>query len=137
MAGSLSRYLKAALLEEAFGATNFTAPVTLYLALFTVAPTDAGGGTEVTGGSYARKAVTNNTTNFPAVTGTSTKLSVLHVAQSFTTASASWGTVVAYAWFDASSGGNMLAWADVTVPQTVDNGATVTVAVDAISVSMV
>lgn len=70
MAGSLSRYLKAALLEEAFGAAAFTAPATLYLALYTVAPTDNGGGTEVTGGSYARKAVTNNTTNFAGFVAT-------------------------------------------------------------------
>lgn len=136
MAGSLSQYLKAKLLEHAYGANTYTPPVTLYLALFTVAPTDAGGGTEVSGGSYARKAVTNNTTNFPATTGTSTKNSTLDVAQSFVTASAGWGTVVASAWFDAASGGNMLSWADATVPQTVDSGATVTVAGGAINVTM-
>lgn len=136
MAGSLSQYLKAKLLEHAFGANTYTPPVTVYLALYTTAPTDAGGGVEVSGGSYARKAVTNNTTNFPATTGTSTKTSTLNVAQTFTTASASWGTVVASAWMDASSGGNQLSWSDATVPQTVDSGATVTVAGAAINVTM-
>lgn len=136
MAGNISDYLKGKLLEHAFGASTYTPPATLYLALFTAAPTSAGGGTECSGGSYARKAVTNNTTNFPAVTGTSTKLSVLHIAQTMGPASASWGSVVAVGWYDASSSGNLLAWADVTNAQTINTGASATVAADAISVSL-
>ena len=50
---SFSDYLEAALLDEIVGKTAYTMP-TAYAALFTVAPSDAGGGTEVSGGSYAR-----------------------------------------------------------------------------------
>lgn len=136
MAGSVSDYLKAKLLEHVFSGTTYTPPATLYLAAYTVAPTSAGGGTECSGGSYARKAVTNNATNFPSTTGTSTKTSALHVAQIVGPSSASWGVVVATAWFDASSGGNMLSYATVNNPQTIDTGASLTVAADVITVSL-
>jgi hypothetical protein len=68
MAGK-SEYLENAILDHVLGGPDYTRPGTLYIALYTVAPTDAGGGTEVAGGSYARVAVTNNSTNFPAAAG--------------------------------------------------------------------
>lgn len=46
-------------------------PATLYLAAFTVAPTSAGGGTECSWTGYARLAITNNVTNFPAASARS------------------------------------------------------------------
>ena len=52
MAG-FSDYLEDKVLDHVFGGNAYTAPGTLYVALYTVAPTDTGGGTEVTGGSYA------------------------------------------------------------------------------------
>ena len=72
MAGSFSNFLELEVLDHVFGAAVYTAPATLYIALYTVAPTDAAGGTEVTGGAYARKDVANNATNFPAMAGAST-----------------------------------------------------------------
>ena len=71
MAGSFSDYLEAKVLDHVFGATAYTAPATIYYAAFTAAPSDSGGGTECTGGSYARKGMTNNATNFPNASGTS------------------------------------------------------------------
>ncbi len=65
---------------------------TLWVALYTVTPTSAGGGTEVTGGSYARLSVTNNATNFPAASGGSKSNGTIFT---FPTATADWGTVVA------------------------------------------
>ena len=56
MAGSFSDYLENALLDHVLGTTSYSQP-TIYVALYTTAPTDAGGGTEVSGGSYARVAV--------------------------------------------------------------------------------
>lgn len=132
MAGSFSDFLENKLLDHVFGATVYTAPATLYLALFTVAPTDAGGGTEVTGGSYARKAVTNNVTNFPnAAAGVKTN----GVAQAFVTATADWGTVVAVGIFDAVSGGNLIGWCTVT-SQSVPNGVTASIAAGALSITL-
>ena len=53
------------LLSLPLGSVPYTAPGTWYLALYSVAPTKAGGGTEFSTFGYARKAITNNTTNFP------------------------------------------------------------------------
>ena len=121
MAGSKSNFLENELLDHVLGNAAYTAPATLYLALFTVAPTDAGAGTEVTGGSYARLSVTNNATNFPAASGGAKSNGV---AFTFVTATANWGTVVAYAIFDALTLGNMLWWADLTVTKAVNSGDT-------------
>lgn len=114
MAASFSDYLEAKILDYVFGAQAFSAPATIYAALFTAAPTDAGGGTEVTGGSYARVAITNNSTNFPNSTGTSPTTKQNGTQITFPTATANWGTCVALGLFDNSSGGNLLAWTPLT-----------------------
>ena len=119
MAGSFSNFLELELLDHVFGAAAYTAPVTLYVALFTVAPSDSGGGTEVAGGSYARAPVTNNATNFPAAAAGAKSNGT---AITFVTATANWGTVVAFGIFDAASAGNLLAWADLTVNKPINNG---------------
>lgn len=121
MAGSLSDFLENELLDHVLSAATYTAPATLYVALFTAAPTDAGGGTEVTGGSYVRLAVTNNATNFPAASGGAKSNGVVFT---FVTATANWGTVVAMGIFDAVTAGNLLFWADLTVNKAVNNGDT-------------
>lgn len=121
--GSFSDYAENKILDQVFGATAWTAPVTLYLALFTAAPSDSGGGTEVTGGSYARKAVTNNSTNFPNASSGS---KALGVDQTFVTPTADWGTVTHVGIFDASSSGNLVAWGALAVSKNVQNGDTFT-----------
>src|SRR3990167_3149462 len=119
MAGSFSDFLELEVLDHVFGAAAYTAPATLYFALFTVAPTDAGGGTEVTGGSYARKDVANNATNFPAAAAGAKSNGT---AITFVTATASWGTVTYVGLLDASTAGNLLAWAGLTTSKTISNG---------------
>ena len=120
MAGSLSNYAEAKLLDHVMGKTAFTMP-TAYLALYTAAPTDAGGGTEVTGGSYARQAMA---ANMAAATGTTPTLSTNSGQIAFPTATANWGTVVAIGVLDASTAGNFLWWADLTASKTVNSGDT-------------
>jgi threonine dehydrogenase-like Zn-dependent dehydrogenase len=115
MAGSFSDYLEDKLLKHAFTNTSYTPAATMYVGLYTAAPTDAGGGTQVTGGSYARVSVAFT------VSGTST-LCTNSAAVEFTAATASWGTIVAVGVFDASTAGNLLAWADLTVSKTIDTG---------------
>jgi hypothetical protein len=133
MAGSLSDFAENEILDHLLSAATYTAPATLYLAVFTAAPTDAGGGTEVTGGSYARLAVTNDATNFPAaVAGAKSN----GVALTMVPASANWGTIVAYALFDASSAGNMLGWADLTSSVIINNGDTLRFAAGALTYSL-
>ena len=119
MPGSLSNFLELEILDHVFGAAAYTAPATLYFALFTAAPTDTGGGTEVSGGSYARVGVTNNATNFPAASGGAKSNGA---AITFPTATAAWGTVVAMGVFDAASSGNLLAWATLATSKTIANG---------------
>jgi hypothetical protein len=116
---ALSDYLENALLDHVLGKTTYTGPTTTYPALYTVTPGDAGGGTEVTGGTYARVAVTNNTTNWPNASGGSKSNGV---DIDFGTATANWGTVVAVAILDASSGGNFMFYGTLTTPKTVNSG---------------
>lgn len=120
MAGSKSNYLETALLNHVYGGGDYTRPATVYIALFTAAPTDAGGGTEVTGGSYVRKAVTNNATNFPAAVSGAPSSKTNGTTISFVAATASWGTVVAFGIFDAVSGGNLMNWGDLAVSKLID-----------------
>lgn len=103
---SFADYLENAVLNHVFRNTSLTSPTTVYLALFTVAPTDAGGGTEVTGGGYARQAITFGAPSGGAIANTG--------AVAFTASGANFGTIVAVGIFDASSAGNMLAWDDIT-----------------------
>jgi len=93
-----------------------TRPTAWYVALYTVAPGETGGGTEVSGGSYARTAVTFT------VSGTAPTTASNSAAVEFPTATGSWGTIVAAGIFDASTSGNLLAFANLTTSKTVDSG---------------
>jgi len=118
--GSFSNFLEDEILDHVFGAAAYTAPATVYVALYTVTPTDASAsGTEVTGGSYARVAVTNNATNWPASSGGA---KANGTAITFPAPTASWGTVVAFAIYDAATVGNELAWGALAVNKTINNG---------------
>jgi hypothetical protein len=103
---------------------------TVYLALFTVAPTDAGGGTEVSGGSYARVAVACSLaawagTQAPGTTAASSGTggqTSNNATVTFVAPSADWGTVVAFGIMDALTGGNLLHAASLSVSRTILNG---------------
>ena len=116
MAG-FSDYLEDKVLDHVFGGNSYTAPGTLYLALYTAAPSDTGGGTEVSGGSYARKSVAAMT-----VSGTSPTTATNGSAVEFVTATGSWGTVTHVGVMDASTSGNLMAWAALTASKTVASG---------------
>ena len=123
---ALSAYLENKIADHILGNTVFTTPGTVYLALFTAAPTESGGGTEVTGGSYARLAITNNSTNWPAASG---GLKSNGVALTLVTATATWGTVTHWALFDAASGGNMLFFGAVSPSKLIESGDSFSVAI--------
>lgn len=118
---ALSDYLENKLLDHVLGGTSFNDPSTLYIELYTAAPSDTGGGTPVSGGSYARASVTNNTTNFPNATNGS-KSNGTEI--SFPTATADWGTVVAIGIFDQASGGNLLFHGALSSSRNILNGDT-------------
>lgn len=111
MAGSKSDYLENKLLDHTLKNTAYTSPTTVYAALFTTIPTDASPGTEVSGGSYARQAIT-----FGSASGGSSSNSV---AVTFPAATGAWGAIVAFAIFDASTVGNMLYWGELLGPRKV------------------
>ena len=119
--GSKSNYLELRLLDHVLGAGTATTPATVYMALYSAVPSDTGGGTELTSGSapgYARLAITNDPTTFPAATtnGTSGKgEKTVAVAQSFAANSggSNWPTVLGWGLFDASTGGNLLLWGEI------------------------
>ena len=89
-------------------AALFTMP-TAYVALFTAVGSDAGSGfTEVSGGAYARVATAAGDWN--SATGSApSSISNLN-ALTFPTATADWGTIIAFGLYDASTAGNLLAW---------------------------
>lgn len=80
-----------------------------YLALFTAAPGETGGGAEVTGGAYARQLVAFGE---PA-DGTMKNSAAIE----FPTATADWGTAVSWGLFDAASGGNLVWYGEITTPK--------------------
>jgi hypothetical protein len=115
MAG-FSDYLEDKVLDHVFGGSAYTAPSTLYVALYTVAPSDTGGGTEVSGGAYARQTATFSVSGTDPTTASNT------AAIEYPTATADYGTVVAVGVFDASSSGNLLAYANLSASKVVSSG---------------
>ena len=96
----MSNYLENALINVTLRATSYTAPTTVYLALYTTDPTDADTGTECSGTSYARQAVTFGAPSNGA--------SVTTADITFDQATSSWGTITHIGIWDSSSTGNML-----------------------------
>lgn len=125
MAGNLTNYLENKLLDHFLGTTSYTMP-TVYVGLFTVAPDDTGGGTEVTGGSYARQA-----TAFTAAASGATSNSA---NVDFTGMPAA--TTVAIAVFDASTSGNMLVYGTLTTNKQTDAGDTLRIATGDLDISI-
>lgn len=88
-----------------------------FIALFTSAPSDAGGGTEVSGGSYAREAV--GATGFGAASGGA----ITNPAEfKWADATAAWGTITHIGLYDAVSGGNLLVYGALTSSVAITNG---------------
>jgi len=115
---SFSDYTENLVLKWLLTTNSATRPTAWYVGLFTAAPSDTGGGTEVTGNAYARVA-----TGTISVSGTSPTTATNSAAIEFAAASGgNWGTVTHAAIFDASTSGNMLAWAALTTSRTINNG---------------
>ena len=106
---ALSTYLENAILNHLLTNTAYTRPDTLYFALFTSDPGSSGVTGELSGGGYARVAVTNNNINFPQCNASGTPTKTNGSTIQFPTASAAWGNVSHWAIYDAATTGtNML-----------------------------
>jgi len=125
-----SDYLENKLTDFILRGQTFTPPATTHVALLTAAPTDAGGGTEVTGGSYARVAVGSSLANWAGTQGAGTTVASTgtngttsnNATITFPAPTANWGSVAAFAIYDAASGGNLLYYANLTASKTINNG---------------
>lgn len=125
---ALSNYLENALINATLRNTAYSSPAVVYVGLFTTDPTDAGTGTEVTGGSYGRKAIT-----FGAP---SNGVSVNSAAVEFDQATANWGTVTHFGILDAATSGNLLYHGALTASKVIDDGDVFKFATSAVSVTL-
>ena len=126
MAGNLSNYLENKLLDHFLGTAGYTMPTTVYVGLYTVVPTDAGGGTQVTGGSYARQTAVFSA----AASGTTSNTANIDFANMPA------ATTVAIGVFDAITSGNLLLWGTLTTNKTTDAGDTLRIATGDLDISI-
>ncbi len=110
---SFSNTFETTVLTWVFTTGSATRPTAWHIALYTGAPDDTGGGTEVSGGGYGRQAVT-----FTISGNTASN----NAAIEWDTATAGYGTVTHVGVFDASTGGNLIAYAALTTSKTIDTG---------------
>jgi hypothetical protein len=123
-----TNYLEEKLLDHVLRNQSFTSPTTAYVGLFTAAPNDGGGGTEVSGGSYARQAA-----SFSAASG---GLTTTDTDISFPQATANWGTVVAIGIHDSIVTGNLLMYTDLTTSKTIDQGDILKISTGSLTVTL-
>jgi hypothetical protein len=127
MAG-FSDFAERALLRQLFRNTTALQPTNVYVALYTADPTDADSGTEVSGGSYARVAVSTGTSGTGAGSGwtdpgASGAISTSNNAVvTFATPTANWGTVTHVGLRDALTTGNLIASAALSTSRVINNG---------------
>lgn len=126
MAGNLSNYLENKILDHFLGTTSYTKPTTVYVALYTAAPNDAGGGTEATGGSYARQ-VSTFTAASSGATSNATNIDF---------ASMPAATIVAIGVHDAITSGNLLVWGTLSSNKALDAGDTLRIATGDLDISI-
>lgn len=117
----MSDYLEGQLRAHIFRTASFTKPTALYVSLHTADPTDAGTGTEVSGGSYARVNLAPGDANWSAPDATGGVTANLATI-TFPAPSANWGTVTHVGVWDASVAGNMLTYGTLTTPKTINSG---------------
>jgi len=109
---SFSNYLETKVLGHVFGGTAYTQP-TKYIALYSAAPGEAGGGTEISGTNYVRQ-----TAAFTVTGDTASNTAAIE----FPTAGSAWGTITHIGVMDASSSGNLLAYGTLTASKTISSG---------------
>ena len=130
---AMSDYLENKLIDHCFRGIPYTAPSNLYVGLMTAAEGDAGGGTEVSGGSYARSPAIPCTATAMASTGGATTTTSPSAGTSATTSNnavvtwaaaptLSWGSIIGLGIFDAATGGNLLAYGLLSTAKTVNAG---------------
>ena len=124
----MSNYLENALINATLRNTSYTSPAAVYVGLYTSDPTDANTGTEVSGGSYTRTAVTMGSPTDGVSTNTA--------AVEFPQASGTWGTVGWIGILDATSSGNLLYHTALDTSKTISSGDIFKIAIGGLSVTL-
>jgi hypothetical protein len=109
-----SNYLENKILDHVLKNVSYTSPTTVYVGLFTTDPTDAGTGTEVSGGSYARQVLSVTTASGGIVTSSGDV--------TFPQATATWGTISHIGILDALTSGNLLMHTALTTSKVIETG---------------
>jgi len=112
-----SDYLENKVLDHFLGTASTSAPATVYLALFTTDPTDAGSGTEVStsGTAYSRQSIAFSS----ASSGSTSNSADVEFSQA---TGSGFGTVTHFGIYDASTAGNLLFHGALTSSKTIDAG---------------
>jgi len=124
----MSNYLENALVNVTLRATAYTAPTTVYLALYSTDPTDADTGTEITGTNYARQSITFGAPSNGATTNSA--------AIEFPQAGSAWGTVTHIGIRDALTTGNLLYHSPLDTSKTIASGDVFRIASGSLSVTL-
>lgn len=129
-AQSLTDYAENRLIDAVFRGQSLGVPATWYVGLLTSACSDSSAGTEVSGGSYARVAVTAGLTQWAgtqsagsttASSGTGGQTSN-NASITFPAPTANWGSITHFALYDASTSGNRWVCQALSTAKTVNNG---------------
>ena len=124
----MSNYLENALINVTLRATSYTAPTTVYVALYTTDPTDDDTGTECSGTSYARQSVTFGAPS----NGVTTNSAVIDFPQ----AGSAWGTITHIGIRDALTVGNLLYHTPLDASKTIASGDVFRIASSSLSVTL-
>jgi hypothetical protein len=140
----MSDYLENKIIDQLFRGQAFAFPSTLYIGLLTAVPSDTGGGTEVSGGGYARASSAAGLGTFAGTQGVGTTAASTgntgttsnNASITFVTPTASWGAVTSFGIYDAATGGNLLFFGTLSISKTINQGDTVTFPAASLSVQI-
>lgn len=135
-AAALTDFAENKIVDATLRAQAIGTPVTWYVALYTACPTDSTAGTEVTGGAYARVAITAGLAAFSGTQGAGTTVASSgtggtvsnNAVWTFPTPTAGWGTVVCWGIADAATAGNIWIYSSLTTSKTINSGDSVSFA---------
>lgn len=128
---SFTNYTENLALTWLFTGSSATRPTAWFVGLFTAAPSDTGGGTEVTGSGYARVA-----SGTISGSGTATTFTNAAAIEFGAASGGDWGTIGWAAIFDASTGGNMIAWAPLTTAKAINDGDIFRIPANSLSITL-
>lgn len=111
---AFSNFLENELLDHTLAVAAYTAPGTVYLALYTSDPGDDNSGTEVSGGGYARQVISFNAASAGSASSST--------EETFTASGGNWGNITHIGILDASTAGNLLYHGALSSSKTVNDG---------------